>query len=142
MIRQRLQVQFLLVIAMQFKEIIALPLHVQILCVAGLELAMQHLLKSCRNIENSENLGSSSISKFAIALCRLDAIFLRDGNAIVSENTLQLQANNCSCSRSFNTDYVSNMFQTLSFDYRSCIESKFCFLIFLGIPEHSRVLNA
>ena len=72
-------------------------------------------------------------ANFVIALCRLDANFLRDGNAIISKNTLQLQVYNCSCSRSFNTDDVGNMLQTLSFDYRiAVLRVNFVFSSFLG----------
>ena len=60
------------------------------LCVECLALAMQHLLKSCRNIENSyNNIGNLSVSTFCrrtVYWCSHVANFPRDGNAMISEN--------------------------------------------------------
>ena len=72
------------------------------LYVACLALAMQHLLKSCRNNKNSYNNILSA--NFPIAPCTGVAVlqtFPRYGNAItVLKITLQSQVKICSCSRS------------------------------------------
>ena len=66
------------------------------LCVACLALAMQHILKSCKNIENSYNnipSGNLSVSKFChrtVYWCSRIANFPGNGNAIISENYIAI----------------------------------------------------
>ena len=63
-------------------------------CVECLVLAMQHFLKSCRNIENSyNNIGNLSVSKFCHRTthwCSRIANYHRDGNTIISANYIAI----------------------------------------------------
>ena len=52
-----------------FKKLLHCRLTYKFLCVACLALAVQYLLKSCRNIENLNILAMYLLVNFAIAMC-------------------------------------------------------------------------
>ena len=102
----------LLVMAMQFQQIIALPSHAQIsvyrmLCASNAKLKSR---KSCRNIENScNNIGNLSVSKFChrtMYWCSCVVNCPCDGNAIILKITLQSRVKKYFCAHSFTLEKV------------------------------------
>ena len=61
-------------------------------CVACLELAVQQLLKHCRKTKKTLNILAIFLSaNFAGARCSQVAIYLREGNAIISVNCITIE---------------------------------------------------